>query len=192
MGGKMWKYNEQKAAEAAWKMLRLGGGQMNYMKLIKLLYIADRKAIARWERPITTDEFFAMKNGPVLSHIYDQIKGSQSENGNWEERISHGKGKYEIKTRSEQVQLRELCEAEVEMLESVYAEFGHLNQYQLRDYMHEHFQEYTPPDPISSSERIKLERVLEAVDYSPESIQRITTEISEETAINALLEKACY
>ncbi len=46
---------------------------MSYMKLIKLLYLADREALARWGRPITTDTYVAMKHGPVLSYILNLI-----------------------------------------------------------------------------------------------------------------------
>jgi len=163
---------------------------MNYMKLIKLLYIADRRALAQWERPVTTDEFWAMENGPIPSHIYDHIKQQGSEQGAWQERISPGISNFDIGIKSEQIPMRELCEAEVELLKSVHAEFGHLDQYQLRNYMHDHFQEYSPPQPITSSKRIELESVLEAVAYSRENIERITREIAEETAINALFEQA--
>ena len=55
------RFNEKKATQAAARFLRLCKGCMNYMKLIKLLYIADREALLRWGRPITTDAYC---NGP--------------------------------------------------------------------------------------------------------------------------------
>ena len=39
-------FNERKATEAAAHLLALRGGQMHYLKLLKLLYIADREALA--------------------------------------------------------------------------------------------------------------------------------------------------
>ncbi|MCX6915882.1 MAG: Panacea domain-containing protein, partial [Verrucomicrobia bacterium] len=41
------------------------------MKLIKLLYLADRTALLRWGRPITTDTYVSMDRGPVLSRVLD-------------------------------------------------------------------------------------------------------------------------
>src|SRR5690242_6025860 len=69
----MMRFNEKKATQAAAQFLRLANGRMNYMKLIKLLYIADREALLRWGRPITTDVYFSMKHGPVLSEVLDLI-----------------------------------------------------------------------------------------------------------------------
>jgi hypothetical protein len=51
----MLKFDERKATEATALLLSLRGGQMHYMKLIKLLYLADRRALLRWGIPITTD-----------------------------------------------------------------------------------------------------------------------------------------
>jgi len=44
---------------------------MSYMKLIKLMYLADREALLRWGRPISTDRYVSMDKGPVLSRVLD-------------------------------------------------------------------------------------------------------------------------
>src|ERR1700712_384885 len=67
------RFNEAKATQAAARLLRNRGGRMSYMKLIKLLYLADREALARWGRPITTDSYVSMKHGPVLSGVLNLI-----------------------------------------------------------------------------------------------------------------------
>ena len=68
------RFNEAKATQAAALMPELRGGQMSYLKLIKLLYLLDREALLRWGRPITTDTYIAMDNGPVVSRICDLIR----------------------------------------------------------------------------------------------------------------------
>src|SRR2546426_8827697 len=65
------RFNERKATQAAGLLLQLRGGTMSYMKLIKLLYLADREALLRWGRPISTDRYVSMDRGPVLSRILD-------------------------------------------------------------------------------------------------------------------------
>src|SRR4051812_9596906 len=50
-------FNEQKATQAAARLLELRGGRISYLKLIKLLYLADREALLQWGRPITTDSY---------------------------------------------------------------------------------------------------------------------------------------
>lgn len=52
------------------------GGRINKMKALKLLYFADRFHIRKYGRPITNDEYFAMKNGPVPSGAKDLVEGS--------------------------------------------------------------------------------------------------------------------
>jgi len=47
---------------------------MSYLKLIKMLYFLDREALLRWGRPVTTDRYVSMANGPVVSRIYDLIR----------------------------------------------------------------------------------------------------------------------
>jgi uncharacterized phage-associated protein len=67
-------FDEVKATQAAALFLKLAGCPLNYVALIKLLYKADREAIRRFGLPITTDNYAAMKLGPVTSRIYDRIK----------------------------------------------------------------------------------------------------------------------
>src|ERR1035438_6543738 len=73
-------FNEAKATQAATQFLRLRGGRISYIKLIKLLYLADREALIRWGRPITTDCYVSMDVGPVVSRIYDLIRNEPSPN----------------------------------------------------------------------------------------------------------------
>ncbi len=67
-------FDEQKAAEAASCLLSVNGGCLPYMKLIKLLYIADRRSLTMYHSSITTDSYFSMKFGPVPTSILDCIK----------------------------------------------------------------------------------------------------------------------
>src|SRR5678809_1346585 len=69
----MGKFNEEKATQAAAQFLALAGGRLNYMFLIKLLYMLDREALLRWGRPVTNDHYVSLKYGPVLSSVHDLI-----------------------------------------------------------------------------------------------------------------------
>src|SRR5438105_4403367 len=64
------KFNLKKTVQAAAEFLRHEPGkQMSRLRLIKLLYIADREALLETGRPITSDTIVAMKHGPVLSRF---------------------------------------------------------------------------------------------------------------------------
>src|ERR1700675_4380838 len=63
-----------KTIQAIGVLLRnLGRGQLEYLTLLKMLYIADRESLRDRGRPITGDQVVAMKQGPVLSGVYDLI-----------------------------------------------------------------------------------------------------------------------
>jgi hypothetical protein len=53
---------------------KVGRDHNNYTKNLKLVYWANREALRRWERPITSDDAFAMPKGPALSLLLDLMK----------------------------------------------------------------------------------------------------------------------
>ena len=67
-------YDEEKTTQAASLLLELNDGKMNYMKLIKLLYNADREALKRWSKPITYDDYYSLPRGQVVSNTMDRIR----------------------------------------------------------------------------------------------------------------------
>ena len=70
-------FNEEKAAQAAAYLIRLHGGRINLMALLKLLYLADRQSLLATGQTITGDQRVSMPHGPVLSRIYDSAKWPQ-------------------------------------------------------------------------------------------------------------------
>ena len=67
-------FDERRAAQAAARLLHKHGGTMPYIKLIKMLYLADRESLIETGEPITGDRFVSMRHGPVLSRVLDLIK----------------------------------------------------------------------------------------------------------------------
>src|SRR5438067_7182036 len=68
------RFDTLKTVQAAAVLLKGDGGQMTRLRLLKLLYIADRESIAETLRPITGDDVVAMDHGPVLSLTYKLIR----------------------------------------------------------------------------------------------------------------------
>ena len=81
------RFHFERALQASAYLLRLDGKRMGYLRLLKLLYIADREWLAETGESITGDRAYAMKYGPVLSNIYDLIKGNGSRAGEWDDYI---------------------------------------------------------------------------------------------------------
>ena len=183
------RFNEEKAAEVAGRLLYLRGGTMNYMKLIKLMYLIDREALNRWGRPVSTDRFVSMKHGPVLSRVLDLINhgpdpGAISE---WDHLISppHGADGKDVSLRSEDAPPDdELSRAEVELIDEVYREHGHKNRWQLVRMLHG-FPEWQDPEETSTA--VEYDDVLEALGKSPDDIEAIKEELESVAA----LERVC-
>lgn len=138
-------FNELKATQAVARLLQLRGGSMSYVKLIKLLYLADREALIRWGCPITTDRHVSMDIGPVVSRIYDLIRDEPPPNlfPIWQKFISHPDN-YEVRLLADPGNT-ELSRKEQELIDEVYAEHGRHNRWTVVDYTRS-LPEWTYPD----------------------------------------------
>ena len=169
------RFNEAKATQAAARLLRNRGGRMSYMKLIKLLYLADREALARWGRPITTDSYVSMNHGPVLSGVLNLITDpddpAQVQTA-WAKHISAPENYDVILKEDSSGDL--LSESEDELLDEVSSKFGHLNRWKLVDLVHS-FPEWT--DPQGSAYPIEYGEILKAQNKKPEEIRAIENEL---------------
>ncbi len=68
-------FDEKKATALAAIIIKNdnGKGAMNYMKLLKMMYMCDRLTLRKFNHTITHDTYIAMKKGPVLSYTYNII-----------------------------------------------------------------------------------------------------------------------
>jgi uncharacterized phage-associated protein len=135
-------FNEKKTTQAAARFLTLASKHMNYMKLIKLLYLMDREALIRWGMPVTGDHYFSMKHGPVLSEVLDLIneKPFPGREGFWVKHISPP-SYYEVSLLQDAGR-DELSEAEEGLIDEVYGRFGHFEPFRLVDHLHATLQEW--------------------------------------------------
>ena len=86
-------YNERRAAEAAAYLLYRAGGTLPVLKLMKLLYLAERLSLQRHGEPLTGDRLVSMPHGPVLSITYTLIGGGiKSCKGGWDSWVSDRTG----------------------------------------------------------------------------------------------------
>lgn len=159
-------FNETKATQAAARLLKLRGGRMSYVKLVKLLYLADREALIRWGRPVTTDCYVSMDNGPVVSRIYDLIRNEPAPNSLkmiWSKFIS-APVDYEVHLLADPGS-GELSPAENELIDEVYGQHGYDSRWTVVDYTHS-LPEWTHPDggalPIEYRDILKTARKTEA------------------------------
>jgi len=169
-------FDEKKTAQAAAHLLKLHGGTMNYMVLIKLLYLADRTTLVETGNPITGDKMFSMPHGPVLSRVLDLISMGKEDSRPWYEYISEPKRKYNVSLVQKDPDADELSAYEIMVLEDIHHKCGSLSKWDLRDFTH------TLPewkDPGGSSIPMLPEEILEAANKSREEIKRIAEDAQE-------------
>jgi uncharacterized phage-associated protein len=176
-------FDERKATEAAAFLLRLRGGKMSYLKLIKLLYLADRLALARWGFSVTQDRHYSMRHGPVVSNTYN-LMVDEDDKPIWSRYITPPLGNYEIALTEEACPTGTLSRAEERLLTEVFERFGRMTRWQLRDYTHS-LPEWR--DPQGSRLPISVQEILEAQNVPGEDIDAIVREIRAEEVTEAIL-----
>jgi len=169
------KFNERKAVQAAGRLMAQCGGEMNYMALIKLLYLIDRASLLRFGRTVTGDAVVAMKQGPVLSAVFDRVSQRKQHlpKSAWHQFIPRP-APYVFTVRfSGLPDLSALSEAEVALIDEICAKHRNLSETGLVALTH------TLPewhDPGESSQPIPFEAILRAGCKTEEEIRAIQRE----------------
>jgi uncharacterized phage-associated protein len=178
------RFHPEKAVEAAAVLLKLHGKPMKYLGLLKMLYIADRIALARMEQPITGDHYISVDYGPVLSGVYDLIKGKPIDNALplWSKFISPRNEHYVSLLNDPGNE--DLCEEEEEIIQQVYQAFGHLDPFLVAEWTHD-LPEWE--DPHGSAIPIAVEDILRNVGKSDEEINEIQQEAVREAYLDGVL-----
>lgn len=139
------EYRQDKTTQAACILLKKRDKPMSYLKLIKLLYLADRAALLKWGRPISFDAYVSMDQGPVLSRTYDLINHGPppGPDSYWHQFISDPV-RYKVSVKAECPD-GALSEAEKRLLDQIYERFGQMGRWELVDWMHSNLQEWVDP-----------------------------------------------
>jgi uncharacterized phage-associated protein len=178
-------FNARKSAQAAAVLLKLNGGDMENYCFIKMLYLADREAYAKWGQPITGDEAVSMRFGPVLSTIYDLTKGERpSLRADWSPYISDVEEETHRVFLKEDPGADELSPAEVRMIEGVHARFGDYTWKAMKDFAHS-LPEYDG-SVGNSSKPIPVESILRAVGRTREQIQETERSVKESQMLDLI------
>ena len=158
---------------------------MGYMKLIKLLYLADREALLRWGRPISTDCYVSMDRGPILSQTLNLINEGSGPGGDgpWSKLISPPES-YDVRLLVEDPPKDELSKAEEELIDEIFRRFAHMERWKLVDHLHT-LPEWT--DPSGSALSISYGAILRAGGKSEEETAVIEQELESLEAAQLLV-----
>jgi uncharacterized phage-associated protein len=168
-----------KTLQAAGMFLQLNGGRMEYMKLLKLLYIADRECLAIEGDTITGDNVRAMRRGPVLTTVYGLIKKEDDpQSPQWRKYIKRGSD-YSVYLAKDPGVL-DLCRYEKDVIERVFFQYENKNAFDLADLTHSfpEWQKYEK-DLEHRFCMISIEDMLEGLN-KPEMAEQVQQNIASE------------
>jgi len=145
------------------------------IKLVKLVYLADKYHLIHYGRLVTGDEYYAMENGPVASKVLDIL--------DFDEGVLKDSYEYaaqRIKKVSDyEYEPGELCtnepskylsKTDTEALDFIIETFGDKSQWDLRDYTHEYQEWRQHEDLLNAGFRripLKTEELLSVLKDDP-------------------------
>jgi uncharacterized phage-associated protein len=177
-------FDIKKAIAAAAYLIHRQGGEEDMFVLIKKLYYADRVALINWGKSITGDSFASMDKGPMVSTIYDLLKGKGSEQNliEWNDVIYRRKN-FKIVLRKE-ADKGVLSEREIETLDEAAETINGVTG-SLWKWLHKNCPEWK--DPHGSSIPIDPSQILRIAHKSEEEIREIEKANEEIRFMNYLL-----
>lgn len=181
-------FDERRTAEAAAYLLFRAGGELPVLKLMKLLYLAERLSLQRYGEPLTGDKLCSMPRGPVLSMTLEHINGFRpSVQGGWDSWISDRANHFVALSDPGMVRstndLTHLSETDTEVLQETWNDFGHMDSWELVDYTHDRLPEWQ--DPEGSSLPISYFDVFKATGFDEGAAKILADRLDTQQRIGA-------
>lgn len=152
--------NLNKAMQAVGVLLEFESTpRMDKLRLVKLLYMADRQALRETGKPIIGTRVVAMDNGPLHSDILDLINGEHVREPEWTH-FFHLDG-YHVVMRADPGRAL-LSSYEIEKLRRVSEDMLHCSTYDVVEITHG-FDEWKKHQQGGTSTVIPLKDILDAV-----------------------------
>jgi uncharacterized phage-associated protein len=169
--------NVEKLIQAVAYLLKKYEHRLNYTKLIKLLYLADKESLRECNQTITGDTYVCMKNGPVLSGLYNLIKGQSGNRDTqclWNSKFSRDGN--DLVALVDRIPDGKLSRFEKTALDKINTQFQSASFGTMIDYVHDRANCPEWKDPGHSSSRLEMKDLLASIGRSPEEINWILDE----------------
>ncbi len=154
------RFNPEKAIQAvAFLLRRERGHRMNYMRLLKVLYVAEREILADSGKPLTGSRVVAMQRGPVLEDLLHLIRGEHRAIDQWSRVFQVDRYNLEMTADPGAGLLSRFVTRKLEEVASRYEAF---DEWDMVEVTH-HLPEWMRNNPGESSKEIPLADILEAI-----------------------------
>jgi uncharacterized phage-associated protein len=133
-------FEYKKSVQVANYFAKHEGNVINKMKILKLLWLADRLHLRIYGRPIVHDQYFALKNGPVATETRDILEATdyaRDEHLEYSNKFLKSVSAFDIASIAD-VDTQVFSKTDLKVLDIIYNEFGGLNQFELVDLSHKY------------------------------------------------------
>lgn len=151
----------------------LAGGHIEKLKLIKLIYLTERRFLNTYSEPILWDEFFSLPHGPICSSTLNCIDGVLFEQLTSQFFVRQGNRNIHAVKKFSNDDFDSLSAAEIDTAISVWSDHGKKSASQIRNFSHENCPEYFELE--SGRRPISYQEILSAVGnpYAAEIAEEI-------------------
>jgi uncharacterized phage-associated protein len=178
-------FDIQKAAQVAHFFITKADGHMHILKLVKLIYLADRHSIEKRRTPIVGGTYYALPHGPVTSEVLNLIDDGTPEGSSaWEQLVSD-RADHMVATNGTLEDYDALAPSEIQLLEEIWNEFGQMDRWALRDWTHQHCVEWS--DPNGARNEILARHLAESFAWNDSEISDFETESEAQFRLHALI-----
>ena len=179
-------FDERKTVQIAALLVKKFNNKIDRGKLLKMIYLIDRKSLEDRGYPVTFDRPYNMKFGPILSHTYRLMKEG---NGKYWNKVFLVPGtKNFVKLRDVKVGIGALSEADMEYIDKVIEEVGHLSFQEISQCTHK-LEEYK--DTGDTSRPIEWNNWLRAVGWDDDEILDIREELDARASFEKMVGPYC-
>lgn len=140
-------FDHLKSIQTIAYFVRKAGGTAEKLKLIKLVYLADRLSFARRGKPINFDSYFSLPHGPVASSALNGMDHNLSDPA-WDA-LALAENRKDVTVLAE-VAEDHLSRADRAILDETWNEFGGMTASQIRNWTHRNCPEYVEVGPAAS------------------------------------------
>lgn len=119
-------------------------GKADKLKIIKLLYLADKYHLIKYGRTITGDDYYAMEKGPVGTTAKDLLTFEENDvfsptaMSYIRKIVEQAGSKYTYSAKEVEIELDTLSDTDKEILDFIIEKFGRMSTDELIEYVHKY------------------------------------------------------
>jgi uncharacterized phage-associated protein len=173
--------NPRKVTAAVARLIQKSGADVDYLRISKLIYLADRESILKRGIPIVGGTYFSMRKGPTIGEVMNYVKRRNAPG--WKSVISPLRG-HALNLIGDP-EYASLTAPEIEILDAVVAQHFNRTTDDLVEWCHEHCGEYE--NVPAARKPIDIETILSKEGRSSGQIQRVAERAKELGELQELL-----